>query len=728
MVSRRDIFKYAAGGGVGVGVGLLLGEVNQRPLETLLSTHIPPEDFSPGIDTWYNTLCRMCPAGCGISVKVREGRAKKIEGNAGHPVSRGGACALGQASLNALYNPDRLRSPMRADGEGGFIPASWDEAFDELSARLGALQAAGMGRRVWVLTGGALGSGEEALSRFSEALGANLLRLALDTTANEQAAAKAIYGFEGLPHYDIASADLVVSFGADFLGSWRSPIAYAKAYGEFRQGANGRRGHLAQIEPRMSLTGANADEWLPARPGTEGALALALAAEMLRRGRGGEDVANWGGLSGAMSLAGAAEQADIPLARVEALAERLAAAETPLVLGGGAAGAGTRGAAALSAVAALNRVLGAPGGTVRPNLGHAAAYASVPDIEAFASQAASGNVSLVLLAGVDPAHDLPDSLGIRRALERAELVVSLDSFINDSASQADWVLATDSFLETWGDDISSPGAGSLTVTLQQPVQERLFDTLSITDIVLRLAARLGGAVAQALPHADAQAFTRAEWARVWQSLGLNGDFNERFRLAQQNGVWDAPLAEGMADTISPEVPPPPAAPGSEFAGGESEYPFVLHPFVTQGFREGQGANLPWIQELPDPLTSVVYGSWAEVNPATAEQLGLGMGDLVEIESPAGKLSVPVVVHPGVRPDVIAMPLGHGHRGNGRYAKGRGANAASLLAAQSDSATGALAWAATRVALKALGKRGRLTRTGGLSRTLGRQILGPGGEH
>ena len=176
MVSRRDIFKFAGAGAGGVGVGLLLGEVNQRPLETLLSTHIPPEDFSPGVDTWYNTLCRMCPAGCGISVKVREGRAKKIEGNAAHPVSRGGTCALGQAALNALYNPDRLRSPMRADGEGGFVPASWDEAFEELVSRLTALEAVGMGGRVWVLTGGALSSGEEALSRFAGALNARVLR------------------------------------------------------------------------------------------------------------------------------------------------------------------------------------------------------------------------------------------------------------------------------------------------------------------------------------------------------------------------------------------------------------------------------------------------------------------------------------------------------------------------------------------------------------------------
>ena len=728
MVSRRDIFKFAGAGGVGVGVGLLLGEVNQRPLETLLSTHIPPEDFSPGMDTWYNTLCRMCPAGCGISVKVREGRAKKIEGNAGHPLNRGGSCALGQASLNALYNPDRLRSPMRADGQGGFVPATWDEALGEVAARLSALDSAGMGGRVWVLTGGALSSGEEALSRFSDALNANVLRLALDTTATELAAAKAMYGFGGLPHYDLAKADLVVSFGADFLGSWRSPVAYAKAYGEFRQGSGEHRGYLVQIEPRLSLTGANADEWLPARPGSEGQLALALVAEMLRRGRGGEETATWDGLGEAMSLAEAAQHADLPLARVTALADRLDAAKAPLVLGGGAAGAGMNATATLTAIAGLNRVLGALGNTVRPNLAHATAYSGLADIEAFTSAAADGDVSLVVLAGVDPVHDLPESLGMRRALEQAELVVSLDSFLHDSAAAANWVLATDSFLETWGDDISSPGAGDLTVTLQQPVQKRLYDTLSITDIVLRLAGRIGGAAAEALPFKDAAAYTRSEWAKAWESLGLTGDFEARFRLAQQNGMWAAPLAEGMADEIATETAAPDAVPDAEFAGAESDFPFFFHPYVTQGFREGVGANLPWIQEMPDPLTSVVYGSWAEVNPTTAERLGLSNGDLVELESPAGKMSVPVFVYRGVRPDVIAMPLGHGHSANGRYAQGRGANAASLLAAKGDAATGALAWAATRVALRALGKRGRLTRTSGLSRTLGRQILGPDEGH
>ena len=724
MVSRRDIFRYAGAGGVGVGAGLLLGEVNQRPLETLLSTHIPPEDFAPGIDTWYNTLCRMCPSGCGISVRVREGQAKKVEGNPNHPVSRGATCVLGQASLNALYNPDRLRSPMRADGQGGFDAVSWEEAFAALVPRLGALQAARMGGRAWILTGGALSSGEEALDRFAKALGARVLRLGLDTPATELAAAQSMYGFRGLPRYDIAQADLVVSFGADFLGTWRSPTAYSKAYGEFRQGRPGRRGHHVQVEPRMSLTGANADWWLPARQGTEGALAMALAAELLRRGRGGEGLQAWGGLPDALSLEQAAELADVPAPRLQALAERLEAADAPLALGGGSAGAGVNAAATLTAVAALNRVLGATGKTILPNLAHAPQFSRVEEIEEFVAAAANGDASLAIVAGIDPLHDLPDSLGLRGALENSELAVALDSFPSDTASAADWILATDTFFEAWGDEISFPAAGVLSVTLQQPVQKRLYDTMSVTDIVLQLARRAGGSLAEALPYADAEAFIRSEWAGSWKSMGLDSDFDAGFRKAQQDGVWVAELAEGMADRLSAAAPAPAAPAEAEFAGGESEYPFALHPFQTQGFREGAGANLPWIQELPDPQTSVAYGSWAELNHAVAEELQLRDGDLIELRSEAGSLTVPVVRSHGVRPDVIAVPLGQGHRANGRYAQGRGVNVASLLAARRDRETGALAWAATRVALRATGRRVRLTRSGGVSRTLGRQILGP----
>ena len=171
-----------------------------------------------------------------------------------------------------------------------------------------------------------------------------------------------------------------------------------------------------------------------------------------------------------------------------------------------------------------------------------------------------------------------------------------------------------------------------------------------------------------------------------------------------------------------------ANPASEFAGAQSDYPFVLHPYLTATFLDGRGANLPWLQEMPDPLTSVVYESWAELNPQTAAELGVDEGDILEITSPEGTVSVPAVIYPAIRPGVVAMPIGQGHSGYGRYASGRGANPIHIVAAQVDDQSGDLAWAATRVSVKATGERARIIKTSGVSRTLGRQILGPADDH
>jgi molybdopterin-containing oxidoreductase family iron-sulfur binding subunit len=138
--------------------------------------------------------------------------------------------------------------------------------------------------------------------------------------------------------------------------------------------------------------------------------------------------------------------------------------------------------------------------------------------------------------------------------------------------------------------------------------------------------------------------------------------------------------------------------------------------------DGRGANLPWMQELPDPMTSVVYGSWLEMNPVTAKSLGLEEGDMVRVESTEGNLTAPVFIFPGIMPDVVAMPIGQGHSEYGRYAKNRGANPIQILAPQTDSKTGDLAWSATRVRLSPTGNKAKLVKTGGVSRELGRDII------
>jgi molybdopterin-containing oxidoreductase family iron-sulfur binding subunit len=169
-------------------------------------------------------------------------------------------------------------------------------------------------------------------------------------------------------------------------------------------------------------------------------------------------------------------------------------------------------------------------------------------------------------------------------------------------------------------------------------------------------------------------------------------------------------------------------PVSEFAGSDTEYPFVVHPFLTATFTDGRGANLPWLQELPDPMTSVVYGSWAELNPATMDELGIRDGDVLEVTSPAATVRVPALAFKAISPGVLAMPVGQGHSDFGRYASNRGVNPIDVVATLVDEQSGELAWAATRVKIRNTGERVRIVRNEGVSRTLGRQILGPAGDH
>ncbi|MBT8136278.1 MAG: hypothetical protein KJO54_04595, partial [Gammaproteobacteria bacterium] len=249
-------------------------------------------------------------------------------------------------------------------------------------------------------------------------------------------------------------------------------------------------------------------------------------------------------------------------------------------------------------------------------------------------------------------------------------------------------------------------------------------------IVLGIARAMGEGAARAFPHADMRAYLQAGWRELYESrrAGLDDtDFESFWNSVLSAGVWgenaERPVPQvdsvAMRDALNYEAP--------LYEGAAGEYEFILHPYLTVGFHDGRGANLPWQQELPDPLTSVVYGSWVELNPATAERLGLREGDVVEVTSPAGTVRAPVYVYPAIMPEVVAMPIGQGHRTFGRYASNRGANPLAIVDVATDRDSGALAWGATMVSLEPTGERVKLIRTSGTPRELGRSILGPYGE-
>ena len=740
-VNRRDFLGYVGAGGAGAGAGFLYAESTKKTVELLVPQVIPPEEFSPGIATWYNTVCKQCAAGCGISVRTREGRAKKIEGNPVHPVNQGRLCASGQAGLNTLYNPDRIRTPLKRSDSGTFEEISWDEALLILSGALSSLKLADRGDRVYFLAGGVRGHLDGLFADFMQGLGSsNYAQYDFTFPINEYAASKICFGQDSLPYYDIRNSDFLLSFGADYLGTWNSPVHHGLAYGHMRQGRAGRRGTCVQVEPRMSLSGASADEWVAAKPGTEGLLALGIAHSIIEQGAySGSDKADWAAALAEYSPQAVATITDVSAERIEHIAGAFAASPSSLAIAGGAVGAGTNGLDSLVAINALNLLannLNKPGGVIFNTEaafadGSSKRHANFARMLELRESLHGGEIEILLLHNTNPVFNLPNAAEFAAALEAVPTVVSLSSFMDETTAMADLILPTDTYLEAWGDDIPEPGVGFPVATISQPVVSRVFDTRSVGDIVLALARQIGAEMPSLLPWATTEEYIKDTWARSYAESRAEGDaegFEAFWIEALKAGVWGR--RTGTAPGGSPDTAATIGRLGvaeAGFSGDAQAQPFVLHPYLTTTFHDGRGANLPWLQELPDPLTSVVYSSWVELNPATAAELDISEGDVLEVQSPEGSLEAPALLFEAIRPDVVAMPIGQGHTGYGRYAKDRGANPLSIVAPQVDERSGGLAWAATRVAISKTGKRINLIKTAGTSRTLGRNILSGSGE-
>ncbi|MET0659021.1 MAG: molybdopterin-dependent oxidoreductase [Steroidobacteraceae bacterium] len=735
-LDRRDFLKLVGVGGVGVGAGFMLAESIKQPLEHLIPYPVPPEEFSAGIATWYNSVCSMCTSGCGISVRTREGRPKIIQGNPAHPVSQGRLCNLGQAGVQRLYNPDRLSMPlMRASRRGGFEPVTWEEGLSKVAERLRALRTKNAGDRVYLLSEGVRGHLSIVFERFMQQLGSeHLLHYEFAHPGTLYAANERLFGERYLPYYDIKNTRYLLSFGADFLSQWLSPVHHSIGFGHSRQGRDGVRGTFVQIEPRMSMTGAVADEWIPARPGTEGLLALGIAWCIVDGGHyNGRDRDAWSSALSNFSTERVARATDVPQATIARLAERFAGTQPSLAIGGGGAANHKNGVDILMAVNTLNHLVGSVGvagglvfnpppivGADAPNRN--ASYRMMTEL---VKDARDGRVDTLILNETNPLFSLPEAAKFEAALANIPFIVSLSSFMDETTAHADLILPSHTYLESWGDDFPEPGVGFPVGAISQPVVSPLYDTRATGDIVLNLAHRLG--FDKELPWTSMKDCLKQGWQQIYQrgapAAGAES-FEAFWSSVLQAGVWgqDAHRVADAPVTIDSQWIAGMHIGAEEGTAADDGYPFALHLYLSSGLHDGRGANLPWMQELPDPLTSVVYGSWIELNPATAKKLGVAEGDVVDVQSAHGRISAPVVIYPAIRPDVVAMPIGQGHSGYGRYAQHRGSNPIQILAPEIEPSTGALAWSATRVKLTRTGRSVKLLKTDGTTRELGRNIL------
>jgi len=708
------------------------------------------EDVLTAFENWYATTCTQCGAGCGTIIRIIEGRAKKVEGNPDHPINLGKLCARGQASVQEQYHPDRIQGPLKlagARGSGSYTPISWDDALGTLVGNLRNLQS--RASDVSFISSPLNANQAQIADRFSRSYGAQWMTFDPVNEAPFREAARRVFGVDVLPEFDIQNARYILSFGSDFLGTWLSPVRYEMQYGVFRQGnyragqfqpRQGRpRGYLVQVEPHMSMTGANADQWVWVQPGMEGMLALSMAQVIVSERLGNASAASsFSGSLDSFAPDRVAQQTGVPAETIRSLARDFMSRGPSLALAGGPTGAQTNGTETIAAILTLNAVSGAVGRQGGVRLNPPSALEGLPqptapnrfaDWQQFTERLRNRQVQGVLVYDANPVYGLPDSMKFRDALAAAPFIASFSSFMDETTVMADLILPSHVVLEDWGTDVPDPAPGYQVVSVQQPVVRPLYDTRSFWDVLLTVGDELGGAVQAALPWRSFQENIK-ESMQTLQSQrrgSVPGNDFETFwvNLLQRGGWWDVARSGSSASTPS-SAGNAANVKAAVFSGDPQAYPYNLVLFEHNTLGAGESAHLPWLQATPDPVTTMAWETWVEVNPTRARELGLREGDIVSIESPTGKVEVPVYVHPAAPPTALAMPLGQGHTQFGRWASKnggrRGVNPMDLVDPKlTDESTGALAYGATRVKLTKTGRRVDMPKFEGTANEVGRQF-------
>jgi len=711
QISRRDFLKLSGAGiaaaAILTGCGPLSRYVTREPYEMM------PEYTYNGISTYYASTCRECPAGCGIVVRTMQGRAIKIEGNKNHPVSMGKTCARAQIALQGLYNPDRIQYPAKRSLRGSEVlnKTTWDDAIPVVSQALTKNKPG----EIAFLLGLTSDHLADLVTEITTSLGSPApLRYSSYETVEARAtlakAAEQIFGISALPIFDLANADVTFSFGANFLETYHSPVAYARGFSMMRQGHAGKRGYLVQFEPRMSQTAAVADEWIPVAPGSEGLVALAIG-RLVAELRGGV-------IPGAyqkVDVPGVIKTSGVSDSELHRLAQIFSAAGHSLAIPGGLALAASNGVEAGVAILTLNVLvnnLGQAGGVflssglpvhdANPNIPN-----TLTDIQDLVQRMTSGSIKALFIHGVNPVYELPASLGFVQAMGKVPLVISFASFPDETAMQADYVFPDHTGLEAWGYQKILTGTDRPVISGLQPVVAPFYDTRATSDVFLAAIQAIGGDLATTVPYKDEVEYLQQSLLGLVSATGFftANDINSFWLLWQKNGGWwnqkaglGSPAAQSaLARSLGQSAP--------EFDGdGE----FYLMPFFSTLLSDGSGANKPWLQEIPDPTTTVVWNSWVEINPVTADRLGISDDDVVKLTSPFGEVEVSVYRYPAIRPDTLGMPFGQGHSVYGRYAQNRGVNLAKLLGRRVNAA-GDLALSSVKVKIEKTGRQVTLAR-------------------
>ena len=616
----------------------------RAPVQNAIPLLVGSDDIVPGVANYYATTCRGCASSCSLLVKQRDGRPIKIEGNAESTIFGGGTCATGQATVLTLYDDERLRQPLW-HGQ----PASWQEIDRRVMEELH--NAEGGARQIVLLSGTVTSPSTRRILREWRSRYPNFRHVEYDAMSFSalRAANAESFGRPVIPHYAFDKARVIVGLEADFLGTWLSPVEFARQYAAGRK-AEGTPALHIQFESGMSVTGSNADVRIAVRPSQLGLVAAAL----LRR------IAHNAGIA-----PGAAAPDPFDAKKLDLIAGELWKHRGESLVVSGVNDVSTQ-----VAVNALNAALGNFGKTIdleRPSLqrnGDDSAMAALVE------SMQRGDVRVLMMLGVNPAYDYAAPEQFLAGLEKVSLSVSFSDRRDETSFHAHAVCPDHHFLEAWGD--AEPVESHF--SLAQPLIAPLFATRAVQESLLKWLAR---------EDTDYYNYLRDYWrAEIFPRQKTQHDFDAFWERSLHDGVvavspvstaavpkfhgdWKAAVDEIVA-----------AEKKGRTGGAEG---LELHCHETVALRDGRHANNPWLQELPDPITKVTWGNVAAIAPALARTLGVSDGDVVRITAGNRRLELPAFIQPGQHAHTISVALGYGRRQVGRAGNNVGVNTFPLTA-------------------------------------------------
>ena len=629
-INRRTVLELMAASSV-----LALGAgCDRKPPRQIVSMKDTPEYQHPGKALSYASAWTDGPVPYGMMVRVVDGRPVKIEGLPEHPLNRGAATAAMQASLLALYDPERLRAPQRGEATIG-----WDEADRTV---VDALRTAS---KVVLLTRSTLGPTERTLvAEFLQACPAakHFVHETVHDGA-QRAAWKTAYGADGVVRPRLAAARVILSVDGDFLGSEGNVLGATADFAANRSPEGATPSRLYVAEANLSVTGSNADHRLAVRPSDAHALVQALRSALA-------------GDKSALTKLAAARGLDA--AMLTALVSDLGAHRGHAVV---VAGSHLPTAVHLE-VCLLNDDLGAPGATLE----WCSAPSTLPVSEpAEIAAALQGGVDVLLCLGVNPAYDFPGGKGAEM-VGKAKLSVGHGLRRDETLSSCHLALPSHHNLESWNDTIIAASVQGVC----QPVISPLFESRQEADSLLAWTKGLTNKTDDPDSAGDWGDYLRRQWLT---SLGSPAapETMESWRDALRRGFHGTPTTESFPPLNRARLGGP-----AEATGERGEYELVLLPHHATF--DGRFAGLGWLQEFPEPITKLVWDNAAVLSPATAKGLGVEDGDWLTLRIDERAVQIPVLTLRGVAAGVVAVTLGQGRTVGGTIGTGRGFNAAPLL--------------------------------------------------